>query len=153
MCAIVGILSPHNNNFQRAISSLAHRGPDGYGFFEDSRIALGHRRLAIIDLSSTGSQPMISRDGNYVLVFNGEIYNFKELRENLESVGIFSQGNSDSEVLLNLYILHGNSMLKMLNGIFAFAAIKFNASRAGILSGSTIPTSNTPSDIAIGTNL
>ena len=105
------------------LKKIDHRGPDDKGLFQDkeSRIGLVHSRLSIQDPSSLGHQPMISEDGNTVLVFNGEIYNFKELRTDLISKGVKFISNTDTEVLLNLYLEEGKEMLSSLNGIFAFA--------------------------------
>lgn len=100
--------------------SLAHRGPDGEGFFVEDQAALGHRRLSIIDLEG-GRQPMTNEDGSLVIVFNGEIYNFLDLRPELERQGHAFQTRSDTEVLLHLYEQHGEAMTERLNGMFAFA--------------------------------
>lgn len=99
---------------------LHHRGPDFGSHFIDQNIGLAHRRLSIIDLSELGNQPMYSDDGRFVIVFNGEIYNFQELREELIKKGFVFKSNSDTEVLLKLYIAEGSSMLHKLNGMFAF---------------------------------
>lgn len=105
------------------LSKIKHRGPDDNGIYEDrnNKVGLAHARLAIQDLSSLGHQPMISKDGQIVLVFNGEIYNFRELRSDLLAKGVNFKSDSDTEVLLNLYITEGKDMLYKLNGIFAFA--------------------------------
>lgn len=124
MCGIVGISGLVNEvKLQKGISLLSHRGPDDSGIFIDKEfgIGLGHTRLSIQDLSSAGHQPMADTTGNIVLVFNGEIYNFNELRVELEDKGYFFSGNSDTEVLMNLYIDLGKEMFARLNGIFAFA--------------------------------
>jgi len=124
MCGIAG----HCGSFAperlaQASRLQAHRGPDADGIWFDSGagIGLAHRRLSILDLSSAGAQPMVSDDGSVVLVFNGEIYNFLELRAELEAGGHHFRGHSDTEVLLHLYLAHGEQMLGRLNGIFAFA--------------------------------
>jgi asparagine synthase (glutamine-hydrolysing) len=103
--------------------SLAHRGPDGEGVWIDgtARAALAHRRLAIIDLSLTGAQPMQDASGRYTISYNGEIYNYRELREGLEAKGVAFRGTSDTEVLLELFAHEGDHCIKKLNGIFAFA--------------------------------
>lgn len=130
MCGIAGYIGNLSNfDFPRVITTLAHRGPDSSGVFEDQakRIGLVHTRLSILDPSSLGHQPIASGDGQLVLVFNGEIYNFRELRIELEQQGHQFLGDSDTEVLLNLYLDHRQTcddvspMLRRLNGIFAFA--------------------------------
>jgi asparagine synthase (glutamine-hydrolysing) len=102
---------------------LAHRGPDGSGIYinDEEQVAFGHVRLAVLDLSPSGHQPMVSQCGRAVLAYNGEIFNFQELRAELVSKGWTFRGNSDSEVLLSLYLTHGEQMLDRLNGMFAFA--------------------------------
>ena len=99
---------------------LAHRGPDGDGFFRQGPVGLGHRRLAIIDLA-TGDQPMSNDDRSVTLVFNGEIYNFRELRRELEARGRHFRTASDSEVILRAYEEFGVECLRHLRGMFAFA--------------------------------
>ena len=124
MCGIVGLSGRVDERALRlAVQAIAHRGPDDEGIFTDSAagVGLGHRRLSILDLSPQGHQPMASTDGRVVLVYNGEIYNFRELRRELEAQGVRFRGNSDTEVLLNLYLREGEAMLPRLNGIFAFA--------------------------------
>ena len=124
MCGILGQISKdsHNvNTFRQALLSLTHRGPDDLQIFSDEYIMLGHTRLSIIDLSIGGSQPMISSCGNYILVYNGEIYNFTELRMTLSKKGYTFKSSSDSEVLLNGYIEYGENIASKLNGMFAFA--------------------------------
>lgn len=123
MCGIVGILGGELENLGSANDLLGHRGPDDSGIFKNTEegVGLAHRRLSIQDLSSLGHQPMFSEDKSVVLVFNGEIYNFKALRKRLIEGGLKFRGNSDTEVLLNLYMLDGEAMLSQLNGIFAFA--------------------------------
>jgi asparagine synthase (glutamine-hydrolysing) len=100
---------------------IAHRGPDGEGFYTDGFVGLGHRRLAIIDLSPAGHQPMMTPDGQYVLIYNGEIYNFQELRVELEAHGYHFRSRTDTEVLLYAYVEWGERALDRLNGMFAFA--------------------------------
>jgi asparagine synthase (glutamine-hydrolysing) len=102
---------------------LAHRGPDGGGHYADVRCELVHRRLALIDLSQTGAQPMPNEDGNVQVVFNGEIYNHRELRAELSSKGHGFRGRSDTEVLVHLYEEHGAEMASRLKGMFAFAIL------------------------------
>lgn len=100
--------------------TLAHRGPDGEGYYNADGIALGHRRLSVIDLE-TGQQPMTTSDGRYTIVFNGEIYNFRELRKELEARGARFRTRSDTEVLLEAYAAWGKDALPKLRGMFAFA--------------------------------
>jgi asparagine synthase (glutamine-hydrolysing) len=126
MCGIAGILNLDGEPaspmvLRRMADALAHRGPDGEGYFTDGNAGLGHRRLAIIDLTPAGHQPMLSRDGRYALVYNGEIYNFQELRAELEALGHQFRSRTDSEVLLNAYAQWGKSALARFNGMFAFA--------------------------------
>ena len=124
MCGILGYYGSWDAaRLTNANQLQAHRGPDDSGQFVDPEagIGLGHVRLSILDLSALGHQPMASEDGAVVLVFNGEIYNFRELRAELEEKGHRFRGHSDTEVLLQLYLAHGDAMLARLNGIFAFA--------------------------------
>lgn len=109
--------------FDDMVDSLAHRGPDDRGteFFEGHRVALGHRRLSILDLSSAGRQPMEDATGRFRILYNGEIYNFAALRQRLEALGHVFRSRTDTEVLLNAYIRWGKDALPMLDGIFAFA--------------------------------
>src|SRR5262249_9324175 len=100
--------------------SLVHRGPDDCGHFSEGRIGLGFRRLAILDLSPAGHQPMVSDDGRFVIVFNGEIYNYLELRKELIDAGYSFRSTGDSEVLLNAYRHWGAESLSRLNGMWAF---------------------------------
>jgi asparagine synthase (glutamine-hydrolysing) len=124
MCGIIGAWgNPAADRVLVANRLQAHRGPDDQGLYHDTsaQIALGHTRLSILDLSPLGHQPMSDASGKVVIVFNGEIYNFRELRSELELAGYHFYGHSDTEVLLALYLAHGEKMLSMLNGIFAFA--------------------------------
>lgn len=102
-------------------ASLLHRGPDAGGEYLDEWVGLGHRRLSIIDLSSQGNQPMHSIDGRHIIVFNGEIYNYRELREELEKGGCSFRSRTDTEVILALYQREGVECLNRLNGMFAMA--------------------------------
>ena len=131
--AYAGTPGPLSPALSRACASMAARGPDGEGVWtdEDSRVGLGHRRLAILDLTEAGAQPMASSDGAAVIAFNGEIYNFRALREGLESRGYAFRSGSDTEVLLALYEEHGEAMTSRLRGMFAFAI--YDARRRGLL--------------------
>ncbi len=125
MCGITGIVdytkAPDEHVLKNMTNALAHRGPDAGGYCNFKDCVLGHRRLSIIDLSESANQPMISDDGLTAIVFNGEIYNFKILRELLESRGQIFRTKSDTEVLLRLYIDQKFKMLTQLNGMFSFA--------------------------------
>ncbi|WP_045220334.1 asparagine synthase (glutamine-hydrolyzing) [Desulfonatronum thioautotrophicum] len=127
MCGIAGFISFHGHDPQAArervggmTDVLAHRGPDASGVYADGYAALGHRRLSIIDLSS-GQQPMATPDGRLVLVFNGEIYNYLELRRELADLGHVFQTSSDTEVILQAYARWGRDCVARLAGMFAFA--------------------------------
>lgn len=127
MCGICGTLNFETGRevdreaITRMTRSLAHRGPDGEGFHFDRGLGLGHRRLAIIDLSEAGAQPMTNEDGSLWLVLNGEIYNYLELRRYLLGKGHRFRSNSDTEVILHLYEEEGLDCLTKLNGMFALA--------------------------------
>ena len=122
MCGIVGGLSSSRLALESAVGSIHHRGPDDSGIWREGTAQLGFARLSIIDLSAAGHQPMHSPDGRYVVVFNGEIYNFPSLRENLEAAGERFVGHSDTEVLLRLFLRDGlERCLQQLRGMFAFA--------------------------------
>jgi asparagine synthase (glutamine-hydrolysing) len=115
---------PINRNQIRTIrDAMLRRGPDASGewFSDNGRIGMGHRRLSIIDLSETGAQPMRSSDGRFSVVFNGEIYNHRELRAILEGLGHSFRSTSDTEVLLHGYRQWGAQLLDRLRGMFAFA--------------------------------
>ena len=127
MCGIVGIVSQHpikNPNHLLAMrDAMIHRGPDSAGewYSPDFRVGLAQRRLAILDLSPSGHQPMEDNTGSYVITFNGEIYNYRELREELLKIGHTFRSSSDTEVLLESYKEWGKNCLVHLNGAFAFA--------------------------------
>jgi asparagine synthase (glutamine-hydrolysing) len=124
MCGIAGCAGPiESGEFAAMLARLAHRGPDDRGSWHQAQhgITLGQTRLSIIDLSPTGHQPMTDASGRYTLVYNGEIYNYRELRAELDSAGVRLRGSSDTEVLLELYARHGADVLTRLNGIFAIA--------------------------------
>lgn len=127
MCGIVGAATteptiPLGEDVLRTMCDvIAHRGPDDNGLYLQPGIALGSRRLAILDLSERGHMPMLSPDGRYCIVHNGEVYNFGALRSELEARGRTFQSHSDTEVLLALYAEYGEAMLDRLNGMFAFA--------------------------------
>lgn len=129
MCGITGVF---NHSRREDVSeekirlmrdSMTHRGPDDSGIYinPDRSVGLGHRRLSIIDLSPLGRQPMTDSTGRLYITYNGEIYNFRELRSDLEKEGVFFRSQSDTEVLLYLYKKHGKKMLDLLRGMFALA--------------------------------
>jgi len=127
MCGIVGLIAKSEpglnwlDHLPAATNALKLRGPDAQNFFREDRIGFGHCRLSIIDLSEAANQPMYDESNRYVIIYNGEIFNFKELRKSLEQQGASFKTNSDTEVLLLLYKNHGKEMLQFLNGFFAFA--------------------------------
>jgi len=128
MCGIAGIVNTdgrivERDEIVRLTDLIAHRGPDGdgYWFNAERNIALGHRRLAIIDPGPTGDQPMASADGRHIIVYNGEIYNFLELRRELEARGITFRSQSDTEVILAAWQVWGEEMLLRFNGMWALA--------------------------------
>ena len=123
MCAIFGLLNKivDENSAKEALDRMIHRGPDDGMIWQEGEVCLGHRRLAILDLSSAGAQPMADASGRYVIVFNGEIYNFVELKKELTATGCEFKSNSDTEVLLYAYIKWGKDCLNRFNGMWAFA--------------------------------
>lgn len=124
MCGIAGFSGDFDPALLASMNDLqAHRGPDDAGVWHDAEcgVGLAHRRLSILDISPLGHQPMLSADQSVALVFNGEIYNFRELRADMEAGGASFRSHSDTEVLLALYLREGAAMLPKLNGIFAFA--------------------------------
>jgi asparagine synthase (glutamine-hydrolysing) len=129
MCGVVGIYAYHyaantidREELRKMRDYMSARGPDGCGewYALDGRVGLGHRRLAILDLSERGAQPMVSADRNLVVTFNGEIYNFRQLRAELENKGHIFRTDTDTEVLLHLYAEKGEAMVRDLRGMFAF---------------------------------
>lgn len=126
MCGITGLVylnkkkvSP--NLIKKMTNSLIHRGPDGEGYWIENNVGIGHRRLSIIDLSNEGAQPMQSQDQRYIISYNGEIYNYLELRSELIQLGYKFKSQTDTEVVLYSYIQWGNQALLKFNGMFAFA--------------------------------
>ncbi len=127
MCGIAGVFnldgSPYAlGNLKKMAQAIAHRGPDGEGFFIENNIALAHRRLAILDVSPRGAQPMSSKDGNWVISFNGCIYNFLELKQELQARGHQFVSTTDTEVISEGLAAYGISFFQRLNGMFAIAA-------------------------------
>jgi len=123
MCGITGILEGNKKNsafVQKMAATITHRGPDDAGFFSDKDIALAIKRLKIIDLK-TGKQPIFTADKNMVIVYNGEVYNYRELRALLKKKGHTFRTKSDTEVVLHIIQEYGVNGLKKLNGMFALA--------------------------------
>ncbi len=128
MCGIVGFVNykkelPNKKNTINSMTqSLSKRGPDEEGLYINKNVALGHKRLIVIDPEG-GKQPMVEKysSGEYTLVYNGQIYNTKELRETLKENSFTFLGHSDTEVLLKSYIYYGKDVVNHLNGIFSFA--------------------------------
>ena len=133
MCGILGLITDNTekyfSKFDKSLDLLSHRGPDYRGVWKDKNIILGHRRLSIIDVSKLGNQPMIDKKSNSVLIFNGEIYNYKELAQELIGLGYKFTSNSDTEVLLYSLIEWGTKAIPKLNGMWAFAYWSFNENK------------------------
>ena len=129
MCGILGVIETNVASrwdaltFKKALIGMSNRGPDRQKVWQsrDGIVTFGHARLAIQDLTTKGDQPISLNDENYCMVFNGEIYNFKDLRADLLDKGFSFKSDSDSEVLLAAYICYGHEVLSRLNGMFAFA--------------------------------
>lgn len=127
MCGISGIFSFNNEanlyteKTKKSIELLKHRGPNAIGFYSDQNVSLGHSRLSIIDLNAHSNQPFTDLSGRYTIIFNGEIFNYKQLSIQLTNVNIVLHTNSDTEVLLHLYIKYKKKCLEFLEGFFAFA--------------------------------
>ncbi|PIN76947.1 asparagine synthase (glutamine-hydrolyzing) [Candidatus Woesearchaeota archaeon CG10_big_fil_rev_8_21_14_0_10_36_11] len=127
MCGIAGFYGFEDKKLIRQMTSLLqHRGPDQHNYYTDSTICLGHRRLSIIDLSKDGMQPMSNEDGSHQLIFNGEIYNYKELRTLLEQEGHRFKSKTDTEVIVHAYEEYGEQCVTKFNGCFAFAIYNMN---------------------------
>ena len=125
MCGIAGFIYKNNNTVKESMikkmtDAIAHRGPDAEGQYVDRNIGLGHRRLSIIDLSDDGTQPMCSKDGRFVITFNGEIYNYIELRKELEDAGVSFFSKTDTEVIIEAYRKWGVECINRFNGMWAF---------------------------------
>ncbi len=127
MCGIAGIIGnvalEHKHAVQKMIASMTHRGPDGEGVYvsPSGTCVLGHRRLAILDLSNAASQPMSSHDRNLALVYNGECYNYRTLRKELNNIGVHFNSTGDTEVVLKILEAEGTDALDKLNAMFALA--------------------------------
>lgn len=123
MCGIAGLITREKVQYElirKMINSLRHRGPDDMGFYIDGNIGMAHSRLSIMD-PQNGKQPITNEDGSVIIIFNGEIYNYLELRRNLEERGYIIENNSDTAILPHMYEEYGTAMFKKLNGQFAVA--------------------------------
>lgn len=123
MCGINGISWENSSDISMMNESIVHRGPDGNGIYVGDGVSLGHVRLSILDPSAGADQPMQSDSGSLVLVYNGELYNFKQIREKLKKRGVTFSTDSDTEVILYAYQEYGESIFHELNGIFAFGLL------------------------------
>jgi asparagine synthase (glutamine-hydrolysing) len=124
MCGIAGIFSsntPTRNQIELMTDAIKHRGPDASGYFTDGHAALGHRRLSIIDLDARSNQPFTSRNGRYVMIYNGEIYNYKKIADELVQSGVSLRTTSDTEVIIEGFALWGAGVIQKMNGMFALA--------------------------------
>jgi asparagine synthase (glutamine-hydrolysing) len=127
MCGIVGVYNLNGNSFslsgiKNMAEAIAHRGPDGEGYYVKNNIAFGHKRLSILDTSDRGLQPMTSKDGNWTIVFNGAVYNFLELKQELKARGHYFVSGTDTEVIVEGLAEYGTSFFERLNGMFAVGA-------------------------------
>src|SRR5207248_1119000 len=140
-CGIAGIVrwngaSVAESEVEAMASTMAHRGPDAAGYFAEGGVGIGMRRLAIIDLSPLGQQPMANEDGQVQVVYNGEIYNFRELREGLRAEGHVFRSTTDTEVLVHGYEHFGAvELAKRLEGMFAFAVLDRRARKLSLVRG------------------
>ena len=131
MCGIAGFIgSGEEKTLMSMIEALKQRGPDDNGILLKDNVGFGHTRLSVIDLSSAGHQPMLNGDKTVALIYNGEIYNFKELKQKLKKLNKYLfRSNTDSEVILYLYEEYGEECFKMLNGMFAIAIYDFKSKK------------------------
>ncbi len=126
MCGIAGVIDKKRGNIEksfvsRMLDTINHRGPDSRGVYVEDKIGLGHCRLSILDVSDMGRQPMISHDEKYVIVFNGEVYNYKEIKAKLIKKGVSFSTGTDTEVILEAYRYYGSKCTELFNGMWAFA--------------------------------
>lgn len=129
MCGINGFNWKDEYIIEKMNSSLRHRGPDDEGIYVDEEVSLGHLRLSIIDLSENGHQPMSDRQDKFFIIYNGEVYNFQALREELELLGYSFKSNTDTEVILYSYMQWKERCLEKFNGMFAFAVYDSESKR------------------------
>lgn len=123
MCGICGVVGTEvtQSVIKNQLDLISHRGPDANGHYQNGDCFIGHVRLSILDLSESANQPMVSSDGHYKMVYNGEVYNFQELRRELEGLGFSFRTGSDTEVIINGFTVWGDELFERLNGIFALA--------------------------------
>ena len=123
MCGIYGVVNKKVDRelAMKCLNTMIHRGPDGYGLWQEDGVTLGHRRLSILDLSNAGSQPMSYANERYWMTFNGEIYNFIEIRDELKKKGYTFRSASDSEVIMAAFCEWGESCVERFNGMWTFA--------------------------------
>ena len=126
MCGIAGVYNLNGDSFplhhlKKMAKAIEHRGPDGEGYYVKDSVALAHKRLAILDLTPKGDQPMMSKDGKWVIIFNGCIYNFLELKQELKSLGHDFVSTTDTEVIVEGIAEFGTGFIERLNGMFAIA--------------------------------
>ncbi len=120
MCGIVGFNWEDKDLVRKMAAMLQHRGPDQNGFYTDENTSLGHQRLSILDLSEKGRQPMSNKEGTIWITYNGEVYNFQEIREKLKQKGYKFNSGTDTEVLIYAYQEYGEKCTQMFNGMIAF---------------------------------
>ena len=122
MCGIAGIIGHKDEEaLARMLKATKHRGPNHTGMYSNDKVSIGMNRLSIVDLSEQGNQPLFSADKRYTMVYNGEVYNFKSLREQLITKGYTFNSQTDSEVVLNAYLHFGKEVVQHIRGMFAFA--------------------------------
>ncbi len=135
MCGIAGIYckkkayEKDSNLIKKMTDAMAHRGPDAEGLWSEGKVALGHRRLSIIDLSENGNQPMISHDGRYIISFNGEIYNYIEIKKDLKRKGAIFRTDTDTEVVIEAYRYYGVDCFKLFNGMWGVGLLDIDQGR------------------------
>ena len=133
MCGIFGYNFSNKQLLPSLLDKLSHRGPDANGTYLDDKFTLGHTRLSIIDTSVSANQTMISKDGKKVIIYNGELYNYKKIKKDLMEKGVEFTTNSDTEVVLNSIIEYNLKALDQYNGMFAFAFYDSESNRLALV--------------------